>query len=149
MRALLISMLWLAAVLCSGCGSERKLISTGELIQETGLYELKGTELRLQVFKDEEGRIDYMVYGPGGRVLVQAEKKFTPLHRWSMAFDESMRLWVHSSDVGTVVWTPEADGYSEKSLEQTNASEMPRKMWESLPRTLQSRWREERAQSED
>ena len=129
--------------------SETETVNQMELIKKSGVYKLVDVQLTLRVFKDSQGRIDYTITDGSGGVLVQAKRKFNPMHRWGMVIDGKQRLWVHSSDVGMVLWEKcDTGAYSDKNVTQEDANEMPKPLFDMLPRVLKKKWASSRPQPE-
>jgi hypothetical protein len=71
------------------------------------------------------------------------EMNFSDFHRWAFFWESDSRLWCHTSDIGTSVWTLDKDGvWTQHWLgrESKHVAEIPDVLYEFLPSSMKRTW---------
>ncbi len=104
-----------------------------------GFYVLENNHLLL--IEDEYYRISYTLIDAKHKTrLIHQNSVFDDVQRWFIVW-ENNSLWVHSNDVGSVVWKKGEDGqYTQTPVSAELCSEMPINFKINLPESLKTLW---------
>lgn len=131
--AIIVSMFLLA---CSRSAPTPSTTSPLTLISTAGKYALTRTNLTLTISITPDQLVDYQLIDSSGTKFLQSTERASNNARWFLLFDDHSRLWFYSGDVGTYVWTPDAEHrYSHQSLHSHPElqKEMPPAFLNALP----------------
>ena len=131
-----------------GCGQRGASVEPAiGVITQPGTFHLSALDANLIVSIEGDGLVSYKVAEKGGKILFHSQKA-SAYQRWGLYWeDATSRLWFSSSDIGTSVWRrDEAGNY--KQLDVVDhlelIKEMPAKLFDHLPKSLQRRWAKHR-----
>jgi hypothetical protein len=78
---------------------------------------------RLVVFEEHDGKAGvngFRIEDENGRVLFSPSQRWSSRHRLLFLWDEAERVWVYSSDVGTLIWESQSETqWREQSYRQS------------------------------
>jgi hypothetical protein len=109
------------------------------LIKSTGTYPSPSGSWTLEVFRGEGSLIEYRIMDRDLNVAFKPEIRFSDFHRWAFFWESDSRLWCHSSDIGTSLWTLGKDGVWTQhwpGRESKHVAEMPEVLYEFLPSSM-------------
>jgi hypothetical protein len=110
----------------------------GRLIKAAGTFPAPDGKHTLNVNVTPGGIVDYAIEdGPTGRDVVTGNAGST-YQRWFFFWDPAGNLWVHSSDIGSCVWTTEAGKFTRGDLKAGSplVGKMPPEVREGLSKSL-------------
>ena len=121
------------------------LVTAGssDLIRSTGTYPSPSSSWTLEVFRGEGSLIEYRIIDQDLNASFGPEMNFSDFHRWAFYWESDSRLWCHTSDIGTSVWTLGEDGvWTQHWLERElkYIKEIPEVLFEFLPSSAKRRW---------
>jgi hypothetical protein len=133
-----------SCALLKGCARGGPQAYDHMMITRQGDYQLDSQGLTLNVFKSADGLLHYRLVQSTGVELLKSSRGMSSFSRWFMQWQpDAQRLWVHSSDIGTVVWLRDASGaFREKAVSEdaTLISKIPSEFYGRLPRVLKAKW---------
>lgn len=131
----------LCCLILATCGRGGTVVSQNDgVIRRTGVFSPAGSSVTITVTEIAERGMHYSVKDSSGSEIISAEWAINTFHRWWLYWDEDTKcLWVHSSDIGTDVWSITVDGIYEKYVVDDEwKRRMPRVAFQSLSRAEQS-----------
>lgn len=117
--------------------------SSSPLIRSTGTYPSPSGSWTLEVFRGQGSLIEYRIMDKDLNAAFGPEMNFSDFHRWAFFWESDFRLWCHTSDIGTSVWTLEKNGvWTQHWLdhEPKYIEEIPEVLFEFLPSSMKRRW---------
>ena len=111
------------------------------LIRSTGTYPSPSGSWTLEVFRGEGSLIEYRIMDQDLDAMFGPEIRFSDFHRWAFFWESDSRLWCHTSDLGTSVWTLNKDGvWTQHWLahESKYIKEIPEVLYEFLPSSMKT-----------
>ncbi|MDJ1480904.1 hypothetical protein QNI16_10460 [Cytophagaceae bacterium YF14B1] len=117
----------------------------GHAIKRPGEYFMKDKDLKIQVWDDEDGIINYCVTKSEADTLIRSPKEIniSAYHEWILVWDEKDRLWVESSDVGGYFWLKDSltSRYEQKDFitDSLLVKDIPKEIFELLPKSIQEK----------
>jgi hypothetical protein len=131
----------MAVVFEVGCGRKPQ-INTG-FIERPGEYRVSGGRC-VVVTEGPHGLISYAAKDHNGATLLAATQPFSDSQRWYLYWDEHDQLWIHSSDIGTFVWSKDADNHyamlTISNSSPASIARMPDSFYARLPSSLRARF---------
>jgi hypothetical protein len=109
------------------------------LIKSTGTYPSPSGSWTLEVFRGEGSLIEYRIIDRDLNQAFAPEIRFSDFHRWAFFWESDSRLWCHSSDIGTSLWTLGKDGVWTQhwsGRESKQVEEIPEVLYEFLPSSM-------------
>ncbi|MEI7709346.1 MAG: hypothetical protein WCI76_01375 [bacterium] len=104
-----------------------------------GIFDISyGNKLEIDNVK---GHINYSIFDSKGNRLISNKYNFSDYQRWYIVSDTEGSVWIHSSDIGDLVYKRSLDNkFAEKDItaELCNTSPVPFK--ENLPNTSKTLW---------
>lgn len=133
---------------CFGKNDESHGINNGKsnvnsLIDEDGIFNSKTGKYKLAVEINNDSIVHYKVIENNREKTLFSENAGSLYQKWYLVWDSRDRLWVHSSDIGSVVWFKNSKGvWVKKRIVKDDGlfKEMPRIFKDNLPVTLKRRW---------
>jgi len=116
------------------------------LIRSTGSYDSPSGSWTLEVFRGQGSLIQYKIMDKDLDAMFGPEMNFSDFHRWAFFWESDSRLWCHTSDIGTSVWTLEKNGvWTQHWLgrESKYMKEIPEVLFEFLPSSMKRSWGDE------
>jgi hypothetical protein len=119
------------------------MASSSPLLRSTGTYHSPSGLWTLEVFRGRGTLIEYRIMDQDSNASFGPEINFSDVHRWAFFWESDSRLWCHTSDMGTSVWTLSKDGvWTQHWLEHESKyiEEIPEVLFEFLPSSTKRRW---------
>ena len=117
------------------------------LIRSTGTYPSPSGSWTLEVFRGQGSLIQYRIMDQDLDAMFGPEMNFSDFHRWAFFWESDSRLWCHTSDLGTSVWTLNKDGMWTQhwiNRESKYIEEIPEVLYEFLPSSAKRQWANEK-----
>lgn len=136
-----------ALPLLFGCKQERSSMPNPPLpmvVRLPGDYPSPTGKLRLLVTMSPSDTVSYAIEEKGSSRVLARGNCGSKFQRWFLLWDSEENLWVHSSDVGTLVLRQEEDGAFRKeglTIDAPPPTDMPAAFWSELPQSLRSAWK--------
>lgn len=110
-----------------------------DMYTESGVFNiLYGNKLKIE---DVGGIITYTILDSKDNSLIENQKHFSTYQRWYFVSDTEGSVWVHSSDIGSVVYARSLDNkFIEVGMTAELCKKSPNSFKENLPGVLKSKW---------
>lgn len=113
------------------------------LIDKVGSFSSKTGKYKLIVDIKKNSIVQYKVIGHDLNKVLFIDDGGSVYQRWYFVWDNLDNLWVHSSDIGSCVWSKNKDEPWLKSRIEKDSSlfkQMPKEFSANLPNTLKRIW---------
>jgi hypothetical protein len=135
MRALRKAARLLLVVACSWTGCKSAGSEPFAHVSQPRLSPSK--RYRLVIFEEHDGQAQvhgFRIEDPSGQVLFSPPRRWATRHRVLFLWDEAERVWVYSSDVGTLLWQAQSDTQWQEQAYRESGLAPPPALRELLPR---------------